>query len=79
MGRDGFTWWIGEVEKIDDPQQLGRVKVRVIGWYTGGKSKEAYVSTMPTADLPWALCLGPTDQPSDSGSLEVRQANFSLL
>ena len=38
MGRDGFTWWIGEVEKIDDPQQLGRVKVRVIGWYTGGKS-----------------------------------------
>ena len=22
-GRDGFVWWIGEVENIDDPSQLG--------------------------------------------------------
>ena len=35
MGRDGFTWWVGEVEDIEDPQNLGRTKVRIIGWYTG--------------------------------------------
>ena len=81
MGRDGFTWWIGEVEKIDDPQQLGRVKVRVIGWYTGGKSKEAYVSTMPTEDLPWALCLGPTDQPGikNTGTKTELQVGAQVL
>ena len=63
MGRDGFTWWVGEVEDKKDPQQLGRVRVRVIGWYTGGQSKEAYLSSVKTEDLPWASVLLPTDQP----------------
>ena len=39
MGRDGFTWWIGEVESIKDPQMIGRVKVRIVGWYTGAGAK----------------------------------------
>ena len=21
-GRDGFTWWVGEVENIDDPSEF---------------------------------------------------------
>ena len=39
-GRDGFNWWVGEVEDILDPSQLGRVKVRIIGWYTSNKTDE---------------------------------------
>jgi len=35
MGRGSYVWWIGEVEDKDDPLHLGRVKVRVLGWYTG--------------------------------------------
>ena len=63
LGRDGFTWWIGEVEDKEDPQQLGRVRVRIVGWYTGGPSNEAYTETVKTEDLPWASVLLPTDQP----------------
>lgn len=71
-GRDGFTWWIGEVEKIDAANH--RCKVRVIGWYTGhqgedpntgtkGKQKEAsYLKDIPTDDLPWAYVMLPNDQ-----------------
>ena len=43
LGRDGYTWWIGEVEDVSDPSQLGRVRVRVLGWYTGHKQKQDYV------------------------------------
>ena len=35
LGRDGYTWWVGEVEDIEDPSEIGRVKVRILGWYTG--------------------------------------------
>lgn len=65
-GRDGFVWWIGEVENIDDPSQLGRVKVRIIGWYTGNKGNEganSYIKALPTENLPWATVLLPTDKP----------------
>lgn len=62
MGRDGFTWWVGEVEDNVDPQKIGRVRVRIIGWYTGAGRKEAYTQELPTADLPWAVVLLPNDQ-----------------
>ena len=62
MGRDGFTWWVGEVEDNTDPQKIGRVRVRIIGWYTGAGRKEAYTQELPTADLPWAVVLLPNDQ-----------------
>lgn len=61
MGRDGFTWWVGEVESIKDPQLLGRVKVRIIGWYTGS-GEASYLDDVPTSDLPWAVPMLPTDQ-----------------
>ena len=38
-GSDGFTWWVGEVESNKDPMVLGRVKVRIYGWHTGGNDK----------------------------------------
>lgn len=59
LGRDGFVWWLGQVEDKKDPAQLGRVKVRIEGWYTG----KDYKTRMPTEDLPWAHVL----QPSNSG------------
>ena len=51
LGRDGFTWWVGEVEDIEDPSKLGRVRVRILGWYTGHKDKEAYTKVIPTKIL----------------------------
>ena len=35
VGKDGFIWWVGEVEDTEDPQLIGRVKCRVLGFYTG--------------------------------------------
>ena len=70
-GRDGFVWWIGEVENIDDPSDLGRVKVRIVGWYTGNKSNkgaDSYTKTLPTENLPWATVLLPTDKPQVKGA-----------
>ena len=61
-GKDGYTWWVGEVENVDDPAGLGRVKVRILGWYTGHQTKEDYTKTVPTSTLPWATVLLPTDK-----------------
>ena len=62
LGRDGYTWWIGEVENIKDPSEIGRVQVRILGWYTGHKEKQAYTKELPTKVLPWAQVLLPTDK-----------------
>ena len=48
-GRNGFIWWMGRVVQRDDPEQLGRVKVRCLGWHTDN------VEQLPTASLPWAV------------------------
>ena len=63
LGRDGYTWWVGEVEDIEDPSQIGRVRVRILGWYTGNSEGDAYLSEVPRETLPWATCLLPCDQP----------------
>ena len=47
-GRNGFIWYTGVVEDRQDPQYLGRVRVRCIGIHTDDKIE------LPTADLPWA-------------------------
>jgi len=62
LGRDGYTWWVGEVESNKDPSELGRVRVRVLGWYTGSNDKETYTKELPTKSLPWASVLLPTDK-----------------
>ena len=63
LGRDTFTWWVGEVEEIRDPAELGRIKVRILGWYTGNREGQAYLKEVPSEILPWATVLLPTDQP----------------
>ena len=47
-GQDGFVWGIGVVEDRFDPQQLGRVRVRWLGYHSADKAK------ILTKDLPWA-------------------------
>ena len=61
MGIDGFVWFTGVVEDRDDPDQLGRVRVRILGYHTEDKIK------IPTADLPWAHVMHPVTDPSMNG------------
>lgn len=57
IGLEGFIWWIGVVEDRQDPEQLGRVRVRCFGWHTEDKTK------IPTEDLPWAQPVIPVNHP----------------
>ena len=60
-GRNGFIWYTGVVEDRNDPQYLGRVRVRAIGIHTDDKLM------LPTEDLPWAQCVMPLTGASISG------------
>lgn len=68
IGKDGFFWWFGEVVDNKDPLRIGRVKVRVMGWYTGTDDK--FRESMPDSDLPWAVVLQPTNQSGIDGTGE---------
>lgn len=47
-GLDGkYYWFIGVVENVNDPQKLGRVRVRIIGKDTH------HLSYQPSENLPW--------------------------
>ena len=68
VGKDGFFWWVGEVEDNEDPMELGRVKVRVLGYYTNVRG--GTTSALPTDKLPWATCLQHTSQAGNDGQGE---------
>ena len=67
VGKDGFFWWVGEVEDNEDPMKLGRVKVRVLGYYTNVLGKTT--TDLPTDKLPWATCLQHTSQAGNDGQV----------
>ena len=48
-----MIWFTGVVEDISDPSELGRLRVRCIGYHTENKGE------LPTADLPWAIPMQP--------------------
>ena len=50
-GEHGFIWFLGIVDSIDDPLQLGRVKIRVIN---------EHENIVDSEDIPWAIVLGST-------------------
>jgi len=54
-------FYIGVVESRDDPEKMGRCKVRVFGIHSDSKI------LLPTRDLPWAIPLLPTTSASISG------------
>jgi hypothetical protein len=61
MGLDGFVWFTGVVEDRNDPDALGRVRVRCLGFHTED------LNDIPTKDLPWATVMHPTTDPSMQG------------
>ena len=61
MGLDGFVWFTGVVEDRNDPDALGRVRVRCLGFHTED------LNDIPTADLPWATVMHPVTDPSMQG------------
>lgn len=61
MGKNGFVWFHGVVEDVDDPLMMGRVRVRCFGFHTGDKD------LLPTDSLPWATTLQPITSAAVSG------------
>ena len=61
MGQDGFIWFVGVVEDREDPQRIGRVRVRCLGFHTED------LIELPTVDLPWAHVMHPVTDPSMQG------------
>lgn len=55
IGKDGFNWWYGVVEDVNDPAKLGRAKVRIFGHHTEN------LQELPTKDLPWAAAVNPVN------------------
>ena len=64
------AWFIGVVEDINDPSEMGRVRVRAFGYHTENKSK------IPTESLPWASMSMPVTSASISG---VGQSSTGIL
>lgn len=73
IGKDGFNWWIGQVEadggKATEKDELGanRVKVRILGYHN--KSKKV----LPSEKLPWATVMMPATHPQKGGAGGVHQ------
>jgi hypothetical protein len=70
MGLGGFLWFTGVVEDRQDPLYTGRLRVRILGHHTSNKE------ILPTADLPWALCVLPITASGVSG---IGQSATGLL
>lgn len=58
IGLEGFVWYLGVVEDRNDPEQLGRVRVRCFGWHDANKD------LIPTDALPWAHPSHPVNNPA---------------
>lgn len=56
-----FVWFTGVVEDRNDPEQMGRVRVRCFGFHTDSRT------LIKTNDLPWATVMLPTTSASISG------------
>jgi len=70
VGNQSFVWFTGVVEDINDPLEMGRVRVRCFGYHTADKSK------IKTEDLPWASVLMPV---TSASMAEVGQSATGLL
>lgn len=61
MGKDGFVWFQGVVEDRNDPLQLGRCKVRCLGFHNEDKT------LIPTESLPWSYPIQPITSSAING------------
>lgn len=55
------NWFTGVIEDVNDPMQLGRVRVRCFSYHSPSPND------IPTQDLPWATCIMPVTSPGMSG------------
>ena len=55
------AWFTGVVEDINDPAEMGRIKVRCFGYHT------PVLEDMPTESLPWAHVMLPITSASMTG------------
>lgn len=58
----GFHWFMAVVEDRNDPEMLGRCRVRIVGYHNPDKT------ILPTKDLPWAIPIMPITSASVSGT-----------
>jgi hypothetical protein len=63
--KDTPQWFTGVVEDINDPSELGRVRVRCFGYHTA--EKELELGGIPTNMLPWSHVMMPVTSASMSG------------
>ena len=61
LGKNNFIWFNGVVEDRQDPQKLGRLRVRCVGIHTDNKDD------LPTSDLPWSQLIHPITSSGISG------------
>lgn len=60
-GKNGFVWFTGVVEDINDPLKLGRLRVRIAGYHTENRTD------IPVAALQWAYPMSPIQSAGTSG------------
>ena len=58
---DETRWFIGKVISINDPLQLGRIRIRIFGVHNNS------LKDISEADLPWAQVVVPVTEGSSSG------------
>ena len=54
-GLNNFVWFTGVVANNQDKAQVGRIRVRIIGWHNENKNLQ------PDEELPWAQVLLPVN------------------
>ena len=74
LGKDGFIWWIGVVEDINDPLRLGRCRVRIFGYHSSYNKNDT-----PTENLPWAVAVHPVNTPNLYGAPKVGSFVFGFF
>lgn len=72
-GTNGFIWFTGVIEDLEDKTMYSRAKVRVIGWHTPEKAK------LPTNKLPWAQVVLPVTGAYSSTQLRQNDWVFGFF
>lgn len=67
-----FKLYYCVIEDNNDPEKLGRVKIRIVGKHTENISDSTSDSYLPVTDLPWAQCIFPVSSPNISGQSDFK-------
>jgi hypothetical protein len=70
MGQEGMIWWVGVVEDRMDPDMLGKVRVRILGYHNDDKT---YIAS---DQLQWCYVVTPVTSASMNG---IGEAPLGLI